>query len=315
MTLQQLEYFLTTLDRGSFSAAAESLHLAQPSISDQIRRLEAELGVRLFERVGRGLVPTEAAQALRGHAERTLAEADAARDAVSAVRELRGGTATFGMFGSARFYPISPIVAEFRRRYPAVKVRLLGINSILVAEQIRRGEIEAGLIALPVDDEDLDVSPIMRDELLYVSADHAAVRTPKTIEDLEQRPLVLSDTSYGNADPMRRQLTELAQREGRRLDAEIEIEDTESAMELASRGIVDTIVTKSVLNGLGRRVPKKLGWIPFADPVHETIALASRQGGTLSPASREFLALAAETLSGFARDLRTNPPRRRKPGG
>jgi len=315
MTLQQLEYFLAAYERGSFSAAAEHLLLAQPSVSEQIRRLEGELGVRLFERVGRGLVPTEAGHTLRDHAERVLAEAHEAREAVGEVRELRGGTATFGMFGGGRFYPIAGLVADFRRRYPDVKIRLVGINSIEVADQIRAGELEAGMIALPIDDRGLDVRPLMRDELVYVSLDPDAVRAPKAIEDLDARPLVLFDASYGNADPMRRQLSELAQREGRRLEADIEIEDAEGAIELAARGLADTIISKGMINGLGRRMPKKLGWVPFAEPLYDTIALISRDGGKLSPASREFLRLAEARLSEFAKELRVDPPRRRQPGG
>ena len=69
MTLQQLQYVLAAFEHGSFSAAADALHLAQPSLSEQVRRLEAELGVALFPRVGRGLVATEAGRALRPHAE------------------------------------------------------------------------------------------------------------------------------------------------------------------------------------------------------------------------------------------------------
>src|SRR5216117_3407956 len=104
MTLQQLQYFLATVEHGSFSAAAEALHMAQPSLSEQVRRLEAELGVALFQRVGRGLVLTEAGRALRPHAERTLADAEAARDSVADVRELRGGTASFGTWATWRYY-------------------------------------------------------------------------------------------------------------------------------------------------------------------------------------------------------------------
>ncbi len=314
MTLQQLEYFLASFELGSFSAAAERLHLAQPSVSEQVRRLEDELGVRLFERVGRGLAPTEAGHTLRDHAERTLAAAAAARESLSAVRELRGGTATFGMFGGARFYPVAGIVADFRRAYPQVRVRLLGINSAEVAENIREGELEAGLIALPIDDTGLDVRPLLRDELVYVSCDTASVRTAKVIEDLEARPLALYDASYGNADPMRRQLSELAQLEGRRLEPEIEVEDLEAAIDLAARGLADTIVSRGTLRGLGRRVPKKLGWAPFAEPLYDTIALVSRDGGMLSPASREFLAMAQARLSRFARELADGPDRFHAPG-
>src|SRR5262245_9323749 len=104
MTLQQLAYFLAAIEHGSFSAAAEANHMAQPSLSEQVRRLEDELGLPLFRRVGRGLVPTAAGDALRPHAERVLAEVEAAREAVVDVRELRGGVATFGTFGSSRYY-------------------------------------------------------------------------------------------------------------------------------------------------------------------------------------------------------------------
>jgi DNA-binding transcriptional LysR family regulator len=195
LTLQQLQYFLAAFRLGSFSAAAEELHLAQPSLSEQVRRLEAELGVRLFQRVGRGLKPTEAGNTLRPHAERTLDAAEAARDSVVAVRELRGGTATFGTWGTARYYPGVDFVAEFRRRHPSVRVRVVGLNSSEVVEAVRAGDLEAGMVSLPIDDRGLDVQPIMREEILYASTDPAHVRTPATIEALASVPLILADAS------------------------------------------------------------------------------------------------------------------------
>src|SRR4051812_47594163 len=126
--------------------------MAQPSLSEQVRRLEAELGVELFARAGRGLTPTEAGETLRPHAETTLAAAEAARESVVDVRELRGGIATFGTWGTARHYPGTDIVAAFRRRHPEVRVRLIGQNSFEVVEAVRRGDIEAGMGSLPDDD-------------------------------------------------------------------------------------------------------------------------------------------------------------------
>src|SRR3954469_22160328 len=144
MTLQQLEYFLAAVEHGSFSAAAESLHMGQPSLSEQVRRLEGELGVALFHRVGRGIKLTEAGHALRPHAERVLAEVEGARASVVDVRDLRGGTATFGTFGGARYYLTADFVADFRRRYPGVGVRLIGQNSAEVVDRIHAGDLEAG---------------------------------------------------------------------------------------------------------------------------------------------------------------------------
>ena len=95
MTLQQLRYFLAAAEHGSFSAAAEALLMAQPSLSDQIRRLEAELGVPLFTRAGRRLALTEAGRMLQPEAERTLgAPPSEAAASVREVRDLTGGTAT-----------------------------------------------------------------------------------------------------------------------------------------------------------------------------------------------------------------------------
>jgi len=315
MTLQQLEYFLAAIDEGSFSGAAERLHLAQPSLSEQVRRLEAELGVALFRRVGRGIVPTEAAHALRPHAEEALEAVEQAREAVAEQRELRGGVATFGTFGTARWYPGTQIVAAFRRRHPHVRVRLVGQNSSQVVESVREGELEAGLVALPIDDRGLDVRPIMRDEVVYASTDPERVRRPKTIEDLARAPLILSDASYGREDPSRRQFRELAQRAGVSIEPQIDVEDVETAIELVAGGLGDTLIARGILLALGRSVPKRLGWVPFAEPVYDTFAFINRRGARLSPAAREFMTLAEERMQAIARELEVKPPRQRPPGG
>jgi len=126
LTLQQLRYFLATADQGSFSAAAAGLRLAQPSVSEQVRLLEAELGVALFVRAGRTLTLTEAGRTLRRHAGRILAAVDDARTAVAEVRQVLTGTVTLGVFGTASYYLVSEVVEGFRRRHPGVRVRLVG---------------------------------------------------------------------------------------------------------------------------------------------------------------------------------------------
>lgn len=314
MTLQQLEYFLAIFQAGSITAAADRLHLAQPSLSEQIRRLEAELGIALFRRVGRGVVPTEAGEALRPHAESVLTGVATAREAVVAQRELQGGVATFGTFGTARYYPGVQIIADFRRRHPKVRVRLVGQNSSEVVDALRAGDLEAGLVVLPIDDRGLDVRPIMRDEVLFVSADARCVRRPITIEELAERPLILPDASYGLQDPTRRQLAELAQQVGVAIEPQIDVEDPEGALELAAQGVGDTIVTRGFLFSLGAGVPGRLGWVPFAEPWHDTFAFVSRRGARLSPAAREFVALAEARLREMVRLMRADPPRQRKPG-
>ena len=124
LSLHQLRCFLTTYELGSLTAAAEELGYAQPSVSEQIRSLEKSLGVELFHRVGRGVVPSAAAESLRPYAEQAVGAAEEGRRAVRAVTELETGTVRFGIFGIARLYTSATLVADVLERYPGVRVEL-----------------------------------------------------------------------------------------------------------------------------------------------------------------------------------------------
>jgi DNA-binding transcriptional LysR family regulator len=299
MTLQQLTYFLAAAEHGSFSAAAESLFMAQPSVSEQIRRLEAELGVPLFVRVGRGLRLTEAGRLFLPHAERTVEAAREAGESVHEVREITGGTVTFGTFGSAHHYLLVGLLQDFRTQYPQVRVRAIGQNSAEVADAVREGDLEAGLIALPVDDRGLDVRPAMREEVLYVSAD--PLDEPMTIERLADAPLILYDARWGHDDPMRRQLRERAQAAGVSVEAQIEVEYVTAALELAARGLGDTVSSRQMIRARG--LARKLGGVPFDPPLYDTFAFITRRNAHLSPAMREFIRLAERRVEALQREL------------
>jgi len=292
--LPQLTYFLAAAEHGSFSAAAESLLMAQPSLSEQIRRLEAELGVPLFTRAGRGIELTEAGRLLRPHAERTLAEAQAAAESVRQVRDLTGGTVAFGTFGSAHHYLLARLVEDFRKRHPHVRVRAIGQNSAEVADAVREGQLEAGLVVLPIDDRGLSVQPAVEDELLYVSADPKRLERPMTIERLAEAPLILYDARWAQVDPARRQLRELAQNAGVTIEPQIEVEYVTAALELAARRMGDTVSTRSVIDVRG--FSRRLGTVGFDPPLMETFAFITRRNAHLSPATREFMALAKKHL-------------------
>jgi DNA-binding transcriptional LysR family regulator len=295
MTLQQLRYFLAAADHGSFSAAAQSLLMAQPSLSEQIRRLESELGVALFARAGRRLALTEAGRMLRPHAERTLAAAEEAADSVKEVRTLTGGTVSFGTFGSAHHYLLGGLVQDFRRRHPDVRVRVVGQNSAEVADAVREGSLEAGLVALPVDDRGLEIRPSIREEDHYVSASPQRTAAPKSIEEIAAAPLILYDARWGQQDPMRRQLAERAQRAGVRIEPQIEVEYLTAALDLAARRLGDTIAAPSVL--VTRGFSRTLTSVSLDPPLYETFAFIMRRNAQLSPATRAFMELAQRRVA------------------
>lgn len=294
MTLQQLTYFLAAAERRSFSAAAESLHMAQPSLSEQVRRLEAELGVALFARGGRSLELTEAGRLLLPQAERTLAAAQDAAESVQEVRTLMGGTATFGTFGNAPYYLLSDLVQDFRSRHPGVKVRLIGQNSSEVADSVREGRLEGGLIVLPIDDRGLDVRTALDDEILFMTTDPEKVREPMTIERLAEVPLILYDARFGWNDPTRRQLADRAQRAGVTIEPEIEVEYLEAALDLAARGLGDTLAARNI--ALGRGFARRLQSVSFDPPLVDTFAFITRRNAHVSPATRAFMELAEKRI-------------------
>jgi DNA-binding transcriptional LysR family regulator len=275
--------------------------MAQPSLSEQIRRLEAELGVPLFARVGRGLEMTEAGRLLRPHAERTVAAAREAAESVQEVRELSGGTVSFGTFGSAHHYLLGGLIEDFRMRHPNVRVRAVGQNSAEVADEVREGRLEAGLVMLPIDDRGLDVRPAMREEQLYVSANRSRVTQLMTIERLADAPLILYDARWVADDPTRRQLRDRAQRAGVKLEPQIEVEYVTAALELAARGLGDTVSTDTMIRSRG--YARKLAGVPFDPPLYDTFAFITRRNAQLSPAGREFIALAEKRVAGLERRL------------
>ena len=275
--------------------------MAQPSMSEQIRRLEAELGVALFARVGRGLALTEAGRLLRPHAERTLAAARETVESVQEVRDLTGGTVAFGTFGSAHHYVLGGLIEDFRTRYPNVRVRAVGQNSAEVADAVREGRLEAGLVMLPIDDRGLDVSPAVREEQMYVSAEPERLREPMTIERLADAPLILYDARWGADDPTRRQLRDRAQRAGVKLEPQIEVEYVTAALELCARGLGDTVSNQTMIRTRG--YGEQLAGVPFDPPLYDTFAFITRRNAQLSPAGREFMALAEKRVAALEQRL------------
>ncbi|MFI2781292.1 LysR family transcriptional regulator [Streptomyces sp. ALB3] len=303
MTLVQLRAFVEAERLGSFTAAAHAMDIAQASASELVRRLEAELDTELFLRGSRTLTLTSAGQELLPYAQEAVGAADSGARAVRSLGSLGGGTATFGVLRNADYYLLANLVQMFHARYPAVRVRLVGQNSAETALAVAGGRIEAGLVVLPIDDEGLAVTPLMRDEVCYVSASAERTRTPVTIEAFSRAPLVLYDAHYGWKDPTRRQIAERAQLAGVRVDPLIELERVEAALELVAAGAGDTIASRAVI--ASPSFPAGLHTASFAEPLYDTIALVRRHGHPLSRATRELARLAEDTIREMGHGLMT----------
>ncbi|MGN6161098.1 MAG: LysR family transcriptional regulator [Marmoricola sp.] len=295
MTITQLAAFVAAARTGTFTAAAVELKMSQPAISDLVRRLEDEIGAPLFGRVARGLQLTPAGEQLLPHAQGAIESVQAGADAVKALRDLEGGTATFGLLRNADLYLQDGLVRRFHDKHPNVRIRLVGQNSAETGDDVRAGRLEAGLVILPIEgSDDLNVLPLVRDEIMYVSADPAHVAAPPSIGDICDRRMILYDAHFSVTDPMRRQLADRAQLEGRHLSPIIEVEYLAPAIELVAAGLGDSLVPGAAL---GRLVDARgLHATCLQEPLFDVVALIRRRGYPISPATREFARLAHEVL-------------------
>lgn len=298
-TLNQLEAFVTAVSTGTFTGAAAELKMSQPAISDLIRRLEAELGAKLFQRGARQLILTAEGEELLPFARQSVVAARMGASAVRAVQSLGGGTATFGLLRNAEFYLRTDLARNFHLAHPNVRIRLVGQNSWETGRDVTRGQLDAGLVTLPIDDEELDVLPLARDEIVYVTADKRRAQKPPSILDIAGAPLVLYDAHYARTDPARRQLNDRAQLSGVSLEPKIEVEYLATALSLVAEGFGDTIVCRSAV--ASEVEPRGLTAISMAEPMYDTLALVKRRGMSLSPATREMAALAFSALVTHAR--------------
>ena len=304
LSLHQLRCFLAVYERGSLTAAAEELGYAQPSISEQIRGLERTLGIELFTRVGRGVVPTTAGESLRPHAERTIAAADDARRAVQSVTALETGTVRFGIFGTARLYAGAALVADMLEGHPGVRVELIGQNSADVQEQLRSGWIEAAMIAVTqVSSEGLDVTPVARDELVYISNDPAQLEHPVTAKRLSEASLVMPETTWRGTDSIRIMLRQLLHGTGANPPTRIEVEDVETAVELVGMGLADSVVHRGVARQLIPRLAPRAGLVSLRPKQFDTLAIVHRAGATLSPAAKLMAELATRRIQAEAEPI------------
>lgn len=228
------------------------------------------------------------------YAEHALAAVNNGERAIRATRGLIGGTASLGVMRYAEYYLLPELALRFHHSHPGVRLRLVGQNSLEVAATVATGQLEAGLVVLPVDGTGLDVRPLLQDEVFVATTDPARYGATASIEAFAAATLVLYDAHYGWEDPTRRQLAERAQLAGKRLSPIIEVEHVSAALALAASGVGDTTVSRTVAAAAG--FPAELRLVPFADPVYDTVAEIQREGVVLTPASRRLLHLTRKII-------------------
>jgi LysR family transcriptional regulator, carnitine catabolism transcriptional activator len=203
MDLRRLRLFLAVVDGGGMTRAAESEHVSQPSVSQAVRELEAELGTRLFHRVGRRVVLTAAGEALVEPARQVLRDVETGRSAVESVAGLTAGRLDLGALPTLAADPVAPLVGGFRVAHPGVDIALADpADAPALVRLVASGECEVGVTAEPVVDAGLVSYPLGHQDLLAVLPPGANASHTMAVATLARFPLVAAPPGTTTRDQL-----------------------------------------------------------------------------------------------------------------
>jgi DNA-binding transcriptional LysR family regulator len=254
MDTANLRAFAEIAETGSFSIAAQRLHLTQPAMSKRIAALEQSFGARLFDRIGRRVNLTEAGQALLPRARRILAELDDSRRALSNLSGHIGGTLRLGTSHHIGLHRLPPGLRAFVTRYPEVELDLHFMDSEAACHAVETGHLELAIVTLPPEARpSLELIPVWDDPLAVVCApEHPlAQRRRVQLADLAEYPAILPATSTYT-----RQIAELAFHElGLTLRSSLSTNYLETIKMLVSVGLGWSLLPQTMVDTQLRALP------------------------------------------------------------
>jgi len=244
--LHVIRSFVAVAEQQSFGRAAESLNLAQPSLSLQIKKLERELGVQLFRRTSRSVELTDAGAALLAEARALLAQARIAIDTAQNAGRGEIGKLTIGFYDSAPLIIVPELLGRFHSRYPKVHLDFVELSTRQQLARLARGEIDIGILRGPVADKEIASRCVADEPLLVALPDAHPLARRKTIAPsaLRDEPFVLIPRSKGSA--LYDEIIILCRQHGFSPNVVQEANETHTVCGLVAAGLGVSIVPSSV---------------------------------------------------------------------
>lgn len=210
MDLRQLEIFIKVAEFGSFSKAAEALYLTQPTVSEHIRTLEDEVGVRLLDRLGRGAAVTRAGQLLLSYAQRILALSREARQALDGFQGRMSGELLIGASTIPGEYILPAMIGRFKEKYPDISITLLIGDSQAAIDWVAEGRAELGVVGARLSHRGVEYKELIPDEVVVVvpGAHPWHGRKQIMLEELRSEHLLLRERGSGTRAALEAALAE-----------------------------------------------------------------------------------------------------------
>ena len=286
MELHQLRYFLAVAELGSFTRAAERLHVAQPGVSAQVRLLERELGQPLLDRSARAVRLTAVGEAVLPQARAALAAVAGVRLAVDELTGLIRGRVAVGTVGSISAFELPDLLAGFHREHPAVHITLWEAGSDRLLEALRSGAVDVAFVSLGGAAPPVGIAAeVVADEPLVVAVaagDALAADGVVALDAVRERLLICLPRGTG----VRALLEEACAAAGFRPRIAFEAGDPHVLAELAGRGLGAAVLPASVAAAHAGALRTAVLGDP---PLRGRLSLAWRADGAVSPAARALL--------------------------
>ncbi|WP_319761340.1 selenium metabolism-associated LysR family transcriptional regulator [Maridesulfovibrio sp.] len=289
MDLRRLEAFCKVYELKSFSKAGKELFLSQPTISAHISTLEEELGVHLFDRLGRSIMPTQAGEVLFRNAKDIYNLIGKAHNEINVLRDKVVGDLEIGGSTIPSHYLLPNLLYNYCKKYPDVSVHLSVGDSTEILEKVRSGDLILGVVGASADVPNIEFVPIMRDELVIV-APPVLVRNYDGIDDIQllaELPWVMREGGSGTRKALEAGLAEMGT-SVRELNVTVWVESTQAVVQCVRAGLGVSVTSRLAAQSL----------IDTGELVHiqdlplnleRSFYLAYLQGREFFPAVRYFI--------------------------
>jgi LysR family transcriptional regulator, transcription activator of glutamate synthase operon len=289
MELRQLRYLVTLADERHFTRAAARLHIAQPALSQQIRRLEDELGIALVDRTTRHVALTAAGERLVARARRALAEVEAATAELSELSGIRTGRVVIGAMRSTGPFDLSALLAAFHARHPGVELVVREEPSEVMLQHLHADALDVAFLAVNRLDAgpDIQLHPLLSEPLVALLAPghRLAGRRRLDMAELRDERFVV----FGEGGSLRRIVVQGAREAGFEPQLAFESTEQQRIRAMVSRGLGVALLPASEAEHAGPPVAA----VPVCKPaLARDVTLAWRANRRHSPAARAFLELA-----------------------
>ncbi|GAB1408352.1 LysR substrate-binding domain-containing protein [Thermomonas brevis] len=296
MNLRDLKYLVALAELRHFGKAAQACFVSQPTLSMQIRKLEEELGVALFERAPRKVMLTPAGQDMVQRARRILAEVEQMKEAARRSKDPEAGSLRLGVFPTLGPYLLPHVVPQLRERFPQLELLLVEEKSDVLLQRLREGRLDAALLALPLHDEQLHAQFLFEEPfVLAAPVQHPLAQGEAlSMDELSDETLLLLEDGHC----LRDQALDVCRLSGAQEKAGFRATSLETLRQMVAAGVGVTLLPALAVHAPVAQ-PRNIRLVPFRDPPpSRRIALVWRK----STAMDGFLQALADAIGALARE-------------